>query len=264
MKAGNVRADGATEANALARLSAVELLEGYRTGRFTPRDVIEDVISALELTNASCNVVVTATYDQARKAADAATAAWSAGQPEGKLTGVPVSIKDLVYVAGVTRARRGARQQGPGADRRRRGRRSAEGGRCDRHLQDHDLRIRLQAYGRQPGVRRHPQSLEHETDQRWIQRRRRGLGGCRMRSARDRHRWGRIDTCAVVVLRRGRHQADLWTGPEVAGLFAAVMGVAGAYRADRAYRRRRSAASASNRDPRFARCRQPAGAGAQL
>jgi aspartyl-tRNA(Asn)/glutamyl-tRNA(Gln) amidotransferase subunit A len=101
VKAGNVRADGATEANALARLSAVELLEGYRTRRFTPRDVIEDVISALERTNASCNVVVTATYDQARKAADAATAAWSAGRPEGKLTGVPVSIKDLVYVAGV-------------------------------------------------------------------------------------------------------------------------------------------------------------------
>ena len=49
MKAGNVRADGATEANALARLSAVKLLEGYRARRFTPRDVIEDVISALEL-----------------------------------------------------------------------------------------------------------------------------------------------------------------------------------------------------------------------
>jgi aspartyl-tRNA(Asn)/glutamyl-tRNA(Gln) amidotransferase subunit A len=64
VKAGNARADGAAEANALARLSAVELLEGYRAKRFTPRDVIEDVIAALERTNASCNVVVTATYDQ--------------------------------------------------------------------------------------------------------------------------------------------------------------------------------------------------------
>ena len=34
--------------NELARLSAVEMLDGYRTRRFTPRDVIEDVISALE------------------------------------------------------------------------------------------------------------------------------------------------------------------------------------------------------------------------
>jgi aspartyl-tRNA(Asn)/glutamyl-tRNA(Gln) amidotransferase subunit A len=101
VKAINARADGAVEANALARLSAVEMLEGYRDKRFTPRDVIEDVIAALERTNASCNVVVTATYDQAREAADLASAAWAAGSPEGKLTGVPVSIKDLVYVAGV-------------------------------------------------------------------------------------------------------------------------------------------------------------------
>ena len=101
MKAGSARVDGAVDTNELARLSAVELLDGYRAKRFTPRDVIEDVISALERTNASCNVVVTATYDQAREAADLATRAWSFGQPEGKLTGVPVSIKDLVYVAGV-------------------------------------------------------------------------------------------------------------------------------------------------------------------
>jgi aspartyl-tRNA(Asn)/glutamyl-tRNA(Gln) amidotransferase subunit A len=59
VKAGSVRADGVVEANELARLSAVELMEGYRTKRFTPRDVIEDVISALEVTNAACNVVMT-------------------------------------------------------------------------------------------------------------------------------------------------------------------------------------------------------------
>jgi aspartyl-tRNA(Asn)/glutamyl-tRNA(Gln) amidotransferase subunit A len=101
VKAGSVRAEGAVAANELAQLSAIELLEGYRAKRFTPRDVIEDVIAALELANASCNVVVTATYDQARAAADEATAAWSSGSPVGNLAGVPVSIKDLVYVAGV-------------------------------------------------------------------------------------------------------------------------------------------------------------------
>ena len=63
MKAGSVRAEGAVrEAMQLAGLSAVELLEGYRAKRFTPRDVIEDVISALEMTHASCNVVVTPAY----------------------------------------------------------------------------------------------------------------------------------------------------------------------------------------------------------
>jgi aspartyl-tRNA(Asn)/glutamyl-tRNA(Gln) amidotransferase subunit A len=108
VKAGSVRAAGAVAANELARLSAIELLEGYRTKRFTPRDVIEDVIAALELTNASCNVIVTATYDQARAAADEAAVAWSSGRPVGRLLGVPVSIKDLLYVAGV-RALGGAR-----------------------------------------------------------------------------------------------------------------------------------------------------------
>jgi aspartyl-tRNA(Asn)/glutamyl-tRNA(Gln) amidotransferase subunit A len=46
VKVGSARADGAVDANELARLSAVELLEGYRSRRFTPRDVIEDVIAA--------------------------------------------------------------------------------------------------------------------------------------------------------------------------------------------------------------------------
>jgi aspartyl-tRNA(Asn)/glutamyl-tRNA(Gln) amidotransferase subunit A len=52
VKAGSARADGAVDVNQLAKLSAVELLEGYRAKRFTPRDVIEDVIAALERTNA--------------------------------------------------------------------------------------------------------------------------------------------------------------------------------------------------------------------
>jgi aspartyl-tRNA(Asn)/glutamyl-tRNA(Gln) amidotransferase subunit A len=101
VKAGSARVDGAVDSNELARLSVSELLAGYRAKRFTPREVMEDVISALERTDAACNVVVTATYEQARQAADLATRAWSSGQPDGKLAGVPVSIKDLVYVAGV-------------------------------------------------------------------------------------------------------------------------------------------------------------------
>ena len=30
----------------LARFSAVQMLDGYRTGKFTPRDVIDEVIAA--------------------------------------------------------------------------------------------------------------------------------------------------------------------------------------------------------------------------
>ena len=101
MEEASARANDAVEANELAKLSAVDLLDGYRAGHFTPRDVIEDVIAALEMTDACCNIVVTPMYDQARAAADEATAAWASGQPLSRLTGVPVSVKDLVYVANV-------------------------------------------------------------------------------------------------------------------------------------------------------------------
>jgi aspartyl-tRNA(Asn)/glutamyl-tRNA(Gln) amidotransferase subunit A len=101
MQAGNARVGAAAEADGLAKLSAIDLLEGYRAGRFTPREVIEEVIAALEITQASCNAVVTPMYRQARAAADDATAAWAAGRPRGRLAGVPVTVKDLIYVAGV-------------------------------------------------------------------------------------------------------------------------------------------------------------------
>ncbi|MGQ3027752.1 MAG: amidase, partial [Ferrovibrionaceae bacterium] len=49
----------------LARLTAAEMLAGYRARRFTPRDVVEASIAALKRTDAACNVVVTPLYDEA-------------------------------------------------------------------------------------------------------------------------------------------------------------------------------------------------------
>lgn len=85
----------------LARLSASELLAGFRRKRFTPRDVVDDVIAALEATQAACNVVATPMVAQARADAERLTKAMQAGEICGPLAGVPVTIKDLVYVAGV-------------------------------------------------------------------------------------------------------------------------------------------------------------------
>ncbi|WP_197279801.1 amidase [Rhodopseudomonas sp. AAP120] len=85
----------------LGALSAVELIDGYRRKAFTPRDVVDDVITALEATDAACNVVVTPMYQQARAEADRLSKAMQSGEACGPLAGVPVTIKDLVYVAGV-------------------------------------------------------------------------------------------------------------------------------------------------------------------
>lgn len=91
----------------LARLPATALLEHYRAGNFTPSDVIEEVIGALEKTDAVCNVMVTQMFDSARAQAELAGRAWRDGSAAGPLAGVPVTVKDLVFVAGVP-ARGGA------------------------------------------------------------------------------------------------------------------------------------------------------------
>lgn len=91
----------------LAWLSARELLAGYRAGRFTPLDVAEEVVAALRWAHARCNIVVADMYDAALAEAKRATAAYRAGEAKGALAGVPVTIKDLLFVAGVP-ARGGA------------------------------------------------------------------------------------------------------------------------------------------------------------
>ncbi len=85
----------------LGALSATEIIAGYRRKAFTPRDVIDDTIAALEATNEACNAVVTPMYEQARAEADRLTREMRAGEAKGPLAGVPVTIKDLVFVAGV-------------------------------------------------------------------------------------------------------------------------------------------------------------------
>jgi aspartyl-tRNA(Asn)/glutamyl-tRNA(Gln) amidotransferase subunit A len=90
----------------LARLSAAQMLDGYRSRKFTPRDVLDEVVVALEATDSLCNVMATDMFKSARIDADRATAAWKAGEAKA-LTGVPITVKDLVYVAG-TPAKAGA------------------------------------------------------------------------------------------------------------------------------------------------------------
>jgi aspartyl-tRNA(Asn)/glutamyl-tRNA(Gln) amidotransferase subunit A len=85
----------------LARLSATQLLDGYRRKEFSPAEAADAVIAALQRIQPTLNVVVTDMFASARSAAQAASNAWAKGTPEGALCGVPVSIKDLVYVGGV-------------------------------------------------------------------------------------------------------------------------------------------------------------------
>ncbi len=75
---------------------AVGLALLVRTGKATPRELVEDAIARIERVNGQLNAVTLKLYDEARKAA-------AATLPDGPFRGVPILIKDLG--AGVAGAR---------------------------------------------------------------------------------------------------------------------------------------------------------------
>lgn len=92
-------AGAGTAPGELARLSATQMLEGYVAGTFDPVDVIEDTIGALKAADAACNIMVSDLFDTARKAAEMSAKAYREGRAR-TMEGIPVSVKDLVFVAG--------------------------------------------------------------------------------------------------------------------------------------------------------------------
>lgn len=82
-------------------LSAVELVAGYRAGRFSPVEVVEAVLAQLERVNGRLNAVVTRCDDAARAEARRYEAAYARGEATGPLAGVPLTVKDLHLTAGL-------------------------------------------------------------------------------------------------------------------------------------------------------------------
>ncbi len=67
----------------------------------TARDLVEEAIANHERHDAALNAYLLWTPSRARKAADAADAAFAAGRSTGPLQGVPISIKDLFAAEGL-------------------------------------------------------------------------------------------------------------------------------------------------------------------
>jgi aspartyl-tRNA(Asn)/glutamyl-tRNA(Gln) amidotransferase subunit A len=83
----------------LCSLTAVQLLEGYRTRAFSPVEVAAAVMKRIEERNPQLNafnLVSTSIPEQAK----ASEARWLSGMPKGLLDGVPVSIKDILLTKG--------------------------------------------------------------------------------------------------------------------------------------------------------------------
>lgn len=85
----------------LWQLSATELVDGYRTDRFTPVDALLSVFDRCKDINPTLNAIVTLAYDSALTSAERSTQRWKDRQPLGALDGVPISIKDNLLVKGM-------------------------------------------------------------------------------------------------------------------------------------------------------------------
>lgn len=92
--------------------SAVELVNGYREGTFSPVEVLEQALAAVEA-GAAFNAVASTDPDGARAAALASARRWEQGAPLGPLDGVPFTVKDSFHVAGLPRWHGTAISSGP-------------------------------------------------------------------------------------------------------------------------------------------------------
>jgi aspartyl-tRNA(Asn)/glutamyl-tRNA(Gln) amidotransferase subunit A len=81
--------------------SAVELVAGYGSGAFSPRDALESVLARIDAVNPIINAVVTLDIAGARRAADASTARWRERAGRGAFDGIPLTVKDNIPVGGM-------------------------------------------------------------------------------------------------------------------------------------------------------------------
>ena len=82
-------------------LSAVDLIEGFKAGQFSPSEVLEDVLAHVAVWEPHIKALYVFDPDGARAVARASTERWHKGEPMGVLDGVPVTIKDNIATKGV-------------------------------------------------------------------------------------------------------------------------------------------------------------------
>ena len=83
-----------------ADLSATELHAAYRDGSLSPVEVARAALDRIEAVNGAVNAYCLVDPDRTLADAAASEKRWRAGEPQGLLDGVPVSIKDILLSRG--------------------------------------------------------------------------------------------------------------------------------------------------------------------
>jgi aspartyl-tRNA(Asn)/glutamyl-tRNA(Gln) amidotransferase subunit A len=86
--------------DSLARRSAAELAQLLSRGEISATEVLADVLQAHEHFNPTLNAIVELNADAALAAAQASERRYAARSPLGPLDGIPVTVKDNIFVKG--------------------------------------------------------------------------------------------------------------------------------------------------------------------
>lgn len=84
----------------LADLSAVEMLDGYRTRAISPVEVMRDVQRRIQEREPEVKALWAADPERAHKQAAESERRWRSGAPSGALDGVPITLKENIATAG--------------------------------------------------------------------------------------------------------------------------------------------------------------------
>ena len=84
----------------LSMMSAIQLVDGYRGGEFSPEDAARAALDAIQAHDGQVNAFVLVDEQAALAQARASTRRWQAGNPLGPADGVPASIKDMLLTRG--------------------------------------------------------------------------------------------------------------------------------------------------------------------
>jgi aspartyl-tRNA(Asn)/glutamyl-tRNA(Gln) amidotransferase subunit A len=84
----------------VAYLTASAMLAAFRTGSLSPVEATEAVLARIEDADPVVNAFCLRTPEDARAAARASEERWRRGEPQGRLDGVPVSVKDVLLMRG--------------------------------------------------------------------------------------------------------------------------------------------------------------------
>ncbi|MFE2097144.1 amidase [Streptomyces sp. NPDC059468] len=84
----------------LTDLTAVQLLDGYRKGEFSPVEATEQALQRARRIQPEVNAFVRLTEEDALTRARESAERWRRGEPAGLLDGVPVTVKDILLLRG--------------------------------------------------------------------------------------------------------------------------------------------------------------------